>query len=128
MASISEIIVEQTVMSLSALVSLRRFSGGGGVDVVEGVVNESPRRDARVVDVSFSLGFGDAATGGGGGDASRSLSTGDDFFDGATEFVVDVLIVGGSSFVSSFPPLTSLLFDTMLLLVEESSVSGGCKR
>lgn len=69
MASISEMIVEQTVMSLSALVNLRRFSGGGGVD---GVVDESPRRDARVVNVSFSLGFGDAATGVGGGDASRS--------------------------------------------------------
>jgi len=127
MASISEMIVEQTVMSRSALVNLRRFSGGGGgVDVF--VVDESPRRDERVVDVSFSLGFGDAATGGGGGDASRSLSTGDDFFDGATEFAVDVLTACGSSFVSSFPPLTSLLFDTMLLLVEESSVSGGCKR
>ena len=104
--------VEQTVMSRSAFVNFRRFSGGA-----EDVVVDVPvRRVDRVEDVSLL--FGDW---GGNGDWSLSLSAGDVFLDWATEFC-DV-----SSLTSNLEAL-SLVLDVELLLVDESSVSGGWRR
>jgi len=101
MASISEMIVEQTVMSRSTFVNFRRFSGGA-VDGVEVPV----RRVERVDDAVASFDLGEGAAGGVGGDTSLSLSTGDDFFD-------DFSTATGSSLVSSLPSL-SLLVELLL--------------
>ena len=93
-------IVEQTVKSRSALVSLRRFSGGGagGVEAAVGVgvgvgvaIAVTPRRVVRVVDISTD--FGDA----GGVGAGWSFG----------------------------PSVVFLSFEAELWLVDESSVSGG---
>ena len=106
MASISEMIVEQTVMSRSAFVNFRRFSAGADVVVVSDIVL-SRRLDVRVAESVVGV-----------GDGSRS---GEFFFDAFADVGVggSTMTTGSSVGVSSFDS------DVMLLFVDESSTSGG---